>query len=114
MNEELMNQAMAIILHAGDARTYCEDALNEIALFQFQKAEEKLAICEEYLVKAHTIHTKIVQREAGGETFEYMMLFAHAQDTLMTIASEIRMTKKLYKMYQGLDQRFAQLETKCR
>lgn len=112
MIEEVMDQAMKIILYAGDARTYCEKALNEIADFQFDNAEDYLEECEKCIVEAHIIHTRIVQREAAGEQFEYMMLFTHAQDTLMTIASEIRMTKKLFKMYQKLDVRLQAIEKK--
>ena len=110
MSEEIMEQAMNIILFAGDARTYCERALNAIADFNFADAKENLALCEQHIIEAHTIHTKIVQREAAGETFDYMMLFAHAQDTLMTIASEIHLTKKLLNMYRVSDERFKNLE----
>lgn len=110
MKSELIEQSMSIILYAGDARTYCEKALNEIADFEFDKAREQLEICETYIIQAHTLQTKIVQREAAGEMFDYLMLFAHAQDTLMTIASEIRMTKKLLKMYERLDKRLQRIE----
>lgn len=110
MNEELIDQAMSIILHAGDARTYCEKALNYIYEFDFQQANENMALCDEEIIRAHMIHTKIVQQEAAGVKVEYYMLFAHAQDTLMTIASEIRITKKLMKMYQRIDERFSEIE----
>lgn len=110
MENELIEQSMDIILYAGDARTYCEKALNNIADFEFEEARTQLDICETYIVKAHTLQTKIVQREAAGETFNYLMLFSHAQDTLMTIASEIRITKKLLKMYESLNYRLQKIE----
>ena len=41
MNEEVVQSAMAIILNAGDARVACKEALDAIAAFDYETAEEK-------------------------------------------------------------------------
>lgn len=48
----------------------------------------------------------------GGETQTYSLLFAHAQDTLMTVYSEIHMTKQLLQIFEGYEQRIRALEEK--
>ena len=48
----------------------------------------------------------------GDEKMIYSVLFAHAQDTLMTIQVEINMTKQLLKLQKANDERFKKLEGK--
>ena len=51
-----------------------------------------------------------IQGETRGEESEYSLLFAHAQDTLMTIYSEINIAKQLLKIFKSYDARIAALE----
>ena len=97
MNEqkELLTAAMQIILHAGNARNEAEEALEEAKKFNFQEAAAYLQNAEEAITLAHKSQTDIIQREAGGYGYEPSLLFAHAQDTLMTIKSELHITKQL-------------------
>jgi PTS system cellobiose-specific IIA component len=41
----------------------------------------------------------------GDEKMEYSVLFAHAQDTLMTIQVEINMTKNFLKYAEAIDKK---------
>lgn len=43
---------------------------------------------------------------------EYSLLFAHAQDTLMTIYSEINIAKQLLKIFKAYETRIAALENR--
>ena len=99
MNEEVVQSAMAIILNAGDARVACKEALDAIAAFDYETAEEKLKVCHD-----------AIQDETRGEKSEYSLLFAHAQDTLMTIYSEINIAKQLLKIFKAYETRIAALE----
>ena len=45
-----------------------------------------------------------------SEKSEYSLLFAHAQDTLMTIYSEINIAKQLLKIFKAYETRIAALE----
>ncbi|CAJ0570999.1 unnamed protein product, partial [Mesorhabditis spiculigera] len=45
------------------------------------------------IVEAHRSQTKLIQAEARGETHQPTILFNHAQDNLMIVASEMAITK---------------------
>ena len=92
---ELVQVAMQIILHAGDARNYEMEALKAAKQFDFETADEKMKQANDSITLAHKAQTTTVQSEMGGEKYEYSMLFAHAQDTLMTVMSEINMSLEM-------------------
>ncbi|MEL7657189.1 MAG: PTS lactose/cellobiose transporter subunit IIA, partial [Bacillota bacterium] len=54
--------------------------------------------------------TDMIQGEARGEGIGYSLLFTHAQDTLMTINSELQLAKQLYHVFESLEKRIAKLE----
>lgn len=92
---ELVSVAMQIILHAGDARLKITEALQEAKKFNFDKATEAMAEGKKEIVLAHNAQTEIIQGEASGISYGYSLLFAHAQDTLMTINSEVLMANEM-------------------
>jgi len=110
MNEETVKTSMEIILHAGDARTLVHKALKAISENDLELAAAELASAKEEIVKAHKVHTAMIQTEASGKEIEYSLLFTHAQDTLMTINSELTLAKELLKIFESVDQRIAKLE----
>lgn len=110
MQETVVNNAMQIILNAGDARLACKEALDAIADGNLELAEEKMKIANSKIVVAHRIQTDAIQDETRGEHSEYSLLFAHAQDTLMTIYSEINIAKQLIKIFKAYDKRISALE----
>lgn len=92
---ELVSVAMQIILHAGDARLKIREALQEAKKFNFDKAAEAMEEGKKEIVLAHNAQTEIIQGEANGNSYGYSSLFTHAQDTLMTIKSEVLMAKEM-------------------
>ena len=105
MSEEtidLNRVAMEVILNAGDGRNCVEKALDCMASFDFEGAEQQLAEADEKILTAHRAQTDAIQRQAAGEDVEYSLLFTHAQDTLMTISSEFRIAKKLLPILRAL------------
>ena len=57
---------------------------------------------EALIVKAHNAQTEVIQSQVSGESMEYSLLFVHAQDTVMTITTELRMTQKLLPIVKML------------
>lgn len=110
MNDKVIESAMKIILHAGDARVCCCNALDSAVNGKFEETEKQMAKAHEFIVKAHKIQTDVIQDEARGESTNYSMLFTHAQDTLMTINSEIVLTKKIVLLAQRTEDRLKELE----
>lgn len=98
MNPLIMS-AMGILTHAGDARIFARKALEAVQIQDFIEADKLIQQAQTEIVSAHAQQTQIIQGEARGETYEYCMLFNHAQDTLMSINSEIELTKTLIKTF---------------
>lgn len=100
VENELIEVAMKIILHAGDARIKIEEALDYAKAFEFNLAEETLIKAGEDIRLAHVTQTNIIQNEMSGQKYEINLLFNHAQDTLMTVMSELRLTKSMVELYK--------------
>jgi len=113
MNEELdktSQNAMSIIMLAGDAREECKLAYDAIATQDMTEAQRRLSLADGKIAKAHQIQTDAIQATIRGEKQDYNLLFAHAQDTLMTIYSEIIVAHHLVKVFASLDARVKKLE----
>ena len=111
--EKMASIAMQIVIHAGDARNLIMEALDHAAEGLYDQAEDKLKEAREELRQAHIFQPEVVQSEAGGKKYEYSLLFTHAQDTVMTICTEMNLAKKIISMYRKLDDRISKLEEKA-
>lgn len=104
--EELTLPAMQIIMKAGDARNIMAEAVNEAKKGHFEVADLKALDAKECIREAHVLHTQIISKEAAGEIrIIPTLLFNHAQDTLMTINTEVNlyldMIDLLKMIYKG-------------
>lgn len=94
--DELNECAMQIILKAGNARNTMQEALNRAKLFDFEEAERLVEEAKEEIRQSHIIHTNVISKEAAGEVkIVPSLLFNHAQDTLMTINTEINLSNEI-------------------
>ncbi len=82
--EELYNLAFQLILHAGNAKSFAMEAMQEAKKGNFDEAEAKLAEADSSFTEAHHFQTDLIQKEAGGAEFEIPLIMIHAQDHLMT------------------------------
>lgn len=94
--------AMGVILNAGDARVFIDKAMDALAELDLDAAEGFLGEADKKILAAHRSQTDMIQREASGEAMEFSVLFVHAQDTLMTIAAELHMAKKMLPVVKAL------------
>lgn len=101
-NNPLIHVSMQIILHAGEARNKVLKALEFANIYDFDKADDVMKEALASIQLAHVSQTKIIQNEMSGENYEACLLFTHAQDTLMTINSEITLSKEMIKMYRKI------------
>ena len=106
----IITHAMSIIMDAGDARMDCVRALEALKQWNFTDAENFLKTAKEKIVSAHVKQTQVIQLESSGEIPDYSILFTHAQDTLMTVDSEIELVEHLMELYKNIDTRFQALE----
>lgn len=110
--EKMASVAMQIVIHAGDGRNLIMEALDCTAEGKYDQAEDKLKDAKEELRQVHIFQTEIVQSEAAGKKYEYSLLFTHAQDTVMTVCTEMNLARKMITMYRELDRRLNVLEKK--
>lgn len=112
--EYIVSKAMEIIMNSGDARNFAAQAMNAIAKGEFDEAKKLLKEADKVQTAAHVTQTEMIQGDirGGDEAMEYSVLFAHAQDTLMTIQVEINMTKNMLKYAKSVDARIKELEAK--
>jgi PTS system cellobiose-specific IIA component len=111
VNSDKMNSiAMEIIMQAGDARLMVSKAIQDAARGDFAALDEKLAGAKKHLAVAHRLQTDIVQSEGEGIKHEHTLLFMHAQDTLMTIYSEMNTVRQLKAVFERYENRLAALE----
>lgn len=101
-NRDINSVAMEVIMNAGDGREKIDLALEEMAKGSFDKAESLLEEAEKNIVKAHNAQTEVIQTQVSGEDVEYSLLFVHAQDTIMTITTELRMAQKMMPIFKML------------
>ena len=94
--------AMEVIMNAGDGRDKIDEALAAMAEGKLDEVDKLLEEAEALIVKAHNAQTEVIQSQVSGESMEYSLLFVHAQDTVMTITTELRMTQKLLPIVKML------------
>jgi PTS system cellobiose-specific IIA component len=110
--DEMNSIALEIIMQAGDARLCVSEALKAVAEGNYPEIDKKLGEAKKHLAGAHSQQTTIVQSEGEGIKHEHTLLFIHAQDTLMTIYSEMNMVRQLKAVFERFDNRIAALERK--
>ncbi|MDY0395614.1 PTS lactose/cellobiose transporter subunit IIA [Virgibacillus halophilus] len=100
--EELTLISMNVILHAGNARDYVFQAVNKASNGDFDEADELMQQANDEVTTAHQAQTSTLQKEAEGIEIPYSPLFGHAQDTLMTVKTEINMMQEMIKLYKTI------------
>ena len=98
-NEKLVQVAMNVIMHAGDARDYIRKAGTKLSALDLDGVLKKASA---ELVEAHKAQTSVLQNEAEGDSVPMTVLFSHAQDTLMTVESEQYMISILYQCLNNM------------
>ena len=100
MKLENAQAAMQIILHAGDARLKTAEALKSLKTFDIERAKQQLLDAKMKILWLRTNHRQLsAQAESNGEEIEYSILFTHAQDTCMTVCSEINIAQQLVELF---------------
>ena len=85
MKETIVEQAMTIILYAGNAKAMVMEAMNEVLeTNDYKAARKKIAEAGKELGKAHKIQTDLLFDEMQGESDGNVgILMVHAQDHFM-------------------------------
>ena len=93
-------EIMQLIMHGGDARSYCMKAIQAAEIADFEQSDQQLAAAKEAIDCAHIAQTKLIQAEMRGAPTTINLLMVHAQDHVMNamtihdLAHHIITTKK--------------------
>lgn len=100
MENNLIELSMKILVIVGEASNDLEKAYDEIKNKNIKEAEEYLQNARISITKAHKLQTSVIQDLANGKKYELNLLFIHAQDTLMTVMSEITTTERMMFLFE--------------
>lgn len=109
MENNINQVAMQVIMAACTGRDKVDEALECMTEHNFEKADQLLREADQYLLEAHVAQTQMIQSQAAGEDMEYSLLFIHAQDTLMTSNSEMRIAKNILPVFAAQARMIRQL-----
>ncbi|MFT4104694.1 MAG: PTS lactose/cellobiose transporter subunit IIA [Lacrimispora sp.] len=99
--DKVVKVAMEIVIAAGEARNKAGKALDYVEAFDFEQAKKHLEEARKDILKAHNAQTDMIQAEISGEeSIPPSLLFNHAQDTLMTIMTEVNLTEKMIMLFE--------------
>jgi PTS system cellobiose-specific IIA component len=108
--DEMNSIALDIIMQAGDARLCVSRALKAAAEGDYAEIDKELNEARKKIAGAHSRQTQIIQSEGEGNNHEHTLLFIHAQDTLMTVYSEMNLVRQLKSVFEQFENRIAVLE----
>lgn len=98
--DTLNSIAMQIIMLAGDGRCLINEAVEELEKGNDEKTDSLLKDAKSKIVEAHRLQTDVIQKTLMDEEFKPSLLFIHAQDTLMTIYSELNLVGHLCRLFR--------------
>lgn len=100
--EEVQGVAFQIILESGDARTTVHEAFGLMREGNYEEAASKLELANEAIVRAHGSQTDLLQKFAGGASFDIDILMVHSQDHLMTTMTLREMAIEMLHLYKKI------------
>lgn len=100
--EQLLQAVMGLIIHSGNAKSECMEAIQLAKQGQFDEAEKKLEAASQELTEAHHSQTALLSEEAKGEHVQVTLLLIHAQDHLMTSLTFKDLAKEVIEIHKKL------------
>jgi len=92
---------MELVVNGGNARSMAMEAILAAQHREYEKAAEKIHLCNEALNKAHKVQTEILQAEACGTGFTQVgLIMVHGQDHLMNAITIRDLAIQMIEMYK--------------
>lgn len=98
----LMASIMGLIVHSGNTKSECMEAIQLAKKGQIEAAKEKINLANESLIEAHHSQTGLLSQEARGEKVEVSMLLIHAQDHLMNAITFRDLAQEMIELYERI------------
>ncbi|WP_332646954.1 PTS lactose/cellobiose transporter subunit IIA [Lysinibacillus sp. 54212] len=101
-NQEMMESVMGLIVHSGNAKSECMEAIGLAKIGNIEDAKGKMQLANEALGEAHRSQTALLTQEARGEKVEVSMLLIHAQDHLMNSITFRDLAQEMIHLYERI------------
>ena len=100
---KIMESIMGLILHSGNTKSDCMEAIQLAKEGEIIAAKEKIDVANQSLVEAHHSQTALLTQEARGEKVEVSMMLIHAQDHLMNAITFRDLAKEMIDLYERIN-----------
>ncbi|MEC1178281.1 PTS lactose/cellobiose transporter subunit IIA [Metasolibacillus meyeri] len=100
--EALLQSIMGLIMHSGNAKSECMEAIQFAKAGDFQAAQDKMKLAQEAIIEAHHAQTALLQQEAQGQKVEVSLLLIHAQDHLMNAITFRDLAQELVEVHEQI------------
>lgn len=97
--EALLQAIMGLIMHSGNAKSECMEAVQLAKTGDIAAANDKMALANEAIIEAHHAQTALLQQEAQGQKVEVSLLLVHAQDHLMNSITFRDLAKEIIDLH---------------
>lgn len=97
----MQENAMMMILYAGNATQLAFQALRKVKTRAFSEAKELLLQAKQESTKSHQIQTELLTSIASGQEVPVDVLLIHAQDHLMNSVLAIDMIEEMIDVFES-------------
>lgn len=99
----MLQAVMGLIIHSGNTKSECMEALQLAKTGKISGAKEKIELANQALIEAHHSQTGLLTKEANGEKVELTMLLIHAQDHLMNAITFRDLAIEMIELYERFE-----------
>lgn len=100
MDESKYENALQIILHAGNAKSSALMAVDAAAEGDFEEADRLLAESQAEMGEAHKMQFALTQAEASGNPVDINIILIHAEDHLTMAIMAADMAERMIDLYR--------------
>ena len=89
-----------IISNGGNAKALVYEAMEESEKGNFEEAQKFMDQAGEEMLKAHSMQTDLIMKEANGEKIDIGLIMVHSQDHLMGAILFKDLAKEFIDLYK--------------
>ncbi len=101
---DLEMAAMELVGNSGESRSLSFEAHYLAKEGKFEETQEKIKESKEKMLKAPSIQTELICKEADGEDMKIGLLMVHAQDHLMTAILARELVEEIINVHEKMDE----------
>ncbi len=100
MNKNTYETAFELIAHAGTAKGYALEAIDEAAEGDFEAAEQSIAEGRGEMASSHDVQFAMITQEAQGRPVELNLILVHALDHLTMAIMTLDLAERIVELYK--------------